>query len=56
MKDFNTMFVGKVLNVYKGSEGLKSLADGGGGNGSIIKAVLYIQVSYVVSRVLTFLM
>lgn len=40
MKDFNLMFMKKVLEVYNGFEGLKLIVDVGGGNGSILKEII----------------
>lgn len=40
MKEFNPLFINKVLNEYKGFEGLKLVVDVGGGNGSILKAII----------------
>ncbi|KAL2233155.1 caffeic acid 3-O-methyltransferase [Sesamum indicum] len=40
MSDYNTMFMEKVLETYKGFEGLKSIVDVGGGDASILNAIL----------------
>lgn len=40
MKDFNPLLIMKILETYKGFEGLKSLVDVGGGDGSILKMIL----------------
>ncbi|GAV75116.1 Methyltransf_2 domain-containing protein/Dimerisation domain-containing protein [Cephalotus follicularis] len=40
MIDFNTLFMEKILVTYKGFEGLKSLVDVGGGNGSILQTII----------------
>lgn len=40
MKDFNPLLIMKILETYKGFEGLKSLVDAGGGDGSILKMIL----------------
>ena len=40
IKEFNIIFIDKILDSYKGFEGLKSIVDVGGGNGSILKAII----------------
>ncbi|XP_021273932.1 caffeic acid 3-O-methyltransferase 1 [Herrania umbratica] len=40
MIDFNGMFVEEMLKTYKGFEGLNSLVDVGGGNGSILHSIV----------------
>lgn len=40
LEEFNTLFINKILNEYKGFEGLESVVDVGGGNGSILKAII----------------
>ncbi|KAK4400232.1 Caffeic acid 3-O-methyltransferase [Sesamum angolense] len=40
MNDYNSMFMEKVLETYKGFEGLKSIVDVGGGDASILNAIL----------------
>lgn len=40
MIDFNGMFVEEMLKTYKGFEGLNSLVDVGGGNGSILHRIV----------------
>ncbi|XP_059640217.1 caffeic acid 3-O-methyltransferase-like isoform X2 [Cornus florida] len=40
MRDYNSMFMNKILETYKGFEGLKSLVDVGGGDGTILNMIL----------------
>lgn len=40
MREFNPLVISKILKEYKGFEGLKSIVDVGGGNGSILKAII----------------
>ncbi|XP_031258078.1 caffeic acid 3-O-methyltransferase-like [Pistacia vera] len=40
MKDFNPIFMQKILEIYKGFDGLKSLVDVGGGDGFILKMII----------------
>lgn len=40
MKEFNPIFMKEILESYKGFEGLSSLVDVGGGDGSILKMIL----------------
>ncbi|KNA12541.1 hypothetical protein SOVF_124930 [Spinacia oleracea] len=40
MREFNPLFINKVLKEYKGFEGLNSVVDVGGGNGQILKAII----------------
>ncbi|KAG6684673.1 hypothetical protein I3843_12G074900 [Carya illinoinensis] len=40
MKGFNQVFMEKILETYKGFEGLKSLVDVGGGDGTILNSII----------------
>lgn len=40
MKDFNPIFMQKILEIYKGFDGLKTLVDVGGGDGSILEMII----------------
>ncbi|CAO2822992.1 unnamed protein product [Amaranthus hypochondriacus] len=40
LTDFNHLFINKILNEYNGFNGIQSLVDVGGGNGSILKAII----------------
>ncbi|KAL0016165.1 hypothetical protein SO802_003234 [Lithocarpus litseifolius] len=40
MKDFNTLVMKKILEIYKGFEGLKLLVDVGGGDGTILNMII----------------
>ncbi|PIN25557.1 Hydroxyindole-O-methyltransferase [Handroanthus impetiginosus] len=40
MSSYNSMFMEKLLETYKGFEGLKSIVDVGGGDGSILKTII----------------
>ncbi|KAH7560842.1 hypothetical protein ACOSP7_016730 [Xanthoceras sorbifolium] len=40
MRDFNPLFARKMLEIYTGFEGLKSLVDVGGGDGSILNMIV----------------
>ncbi|KAF8028073.1 hypothetical protein BT93_E0863 [Corymbia citriodora subsp. variegata] len=40
MKEYNKMFMSKILDGYKGFEGLSSLVDVGGGDGSILSMII----------------
>ncbi|XP_056173577.1 caffeic acid 3-O-methyltransferase-like isoform X2 [Syzygium oleosum] len=40
MKEYNKLFMSKIFDVYKGFEGLNSLVDVGGGDGSILSMII----------------
>lgn len=40
MKEFNPIFMEKILKTYKGFVGLTSLVDVGGGDGTILKMII----------------
>lgn len=40
MRDYNSMFMKKMLEIYGGFEGLKSLVDVGGGDGTILNLIV----------------
>ncbi|KAJ4723831.1 Caffeic acid O-methyltransferase [Melia azedarach] len=40
MKDFNPLFMQRILEIYKGFGGLKSLVDVGGGDGSLLNLII----------------
>ncbi|KAF5734380.1 caffeic acid 3-O-methyltransferase [Tripterygium wilfordii] len=40
MTDYNLLFMERVLEIYKGFEGLKCLVDVGGGDGSILNMII----------------
>lgn len=39
-RDYNPIFMNKILETYSGFEGLKSLVDVGGSNGSILNMIV----------------
>lgn len=40
MKEFNPIFMKRILEIYKGFEGLTSLVDVGGGDGTILNMII----------------
>lgn len=40
VKDFNPLFMKRILDIYDGFEGLTSLVDVGGGNGSVLNMII----------------
>lgn len=40
MKEFNPIFMKRILEIYKGFEGLTSLVDVGGGDGTILHMII----------------
>lgn len=40
MKEFNPIFMKKILKTYKGFVGLKTLVDVGGGDGTILNMII----------------